>query len=1117
MSRVLCGCYYYTSPRKSFIDGGIKCHLPLVESEVYASILSTNSNAKLHQTFTNNTGNAISECIYAFPLYDGVSVVSFTCNVAGRLLRGIVKEKNAARTTYHEAIARGETAGLLEQLPEASDTFTTKLGNVPAGETVIMEIEYVGELKQDAEMNGIRFTIPTSIAPRYGSVSSTTSGSSSTAVQKGSFKIVVDAQMPSGSFIQGIQSPSHPIAVTMGTTSVEPQMDPSMTKASATLALGETGLDKDFVLIVLAKDNGIPKALLETHPTIPNQRALMLTLMPKFSLPPSRPEIVFVADRSGSMRSNIGMLISAMNVLLKSMPLGVKFDICSFGSSHSFLFSKSMSYTQDTLAAAVSHVEGFSANMGGTETFSAVRATIERRFKDIPLEIILLTDGDIWQQEELFTYLNDEVEKSKGDIRVFPLGIGNGVSHALIEGIARAGNGFSQAVQQGEKFDNRLVRMLKGALSPHVTDYSLEVKYEVENEDDEFEMVDIFDKVTEGLKYSLAEVEKEKPKPRAPLSLFDTNEKSTDKETPIAKGDRYADLPNLPPPKLIQAPHKIPSLFPFNRTTVYLLMAPGTVQKNPSSVVLRGTSAYGPLKLEIPVEVLSTPAETVHQLAARKAMQELEEGRGWIFDTKDDKGIPLKEKLPSKFSDMIEREAVRLGVQFGIAGKWCSFVAVAENDIAGNDGKEQAEFAMAHVGKSEAELHIVDGSQGLKRKASAATSDRLSKYHALRGISLGQRDRRFVTRPPGAGPGRSPSDMSNVLVRSNLRELAAINGSLLRTDQADRCVSTDTNTGKNRTAGMPGLRQRMSNGLMAKLLPSSLQQQPPASSGKLYQSPLTSSRSAMAYAPTSSQQQPLVGNRIALCGGSSATPTRGGPVFGSPINTSSTAARKFASHRMAAYRPAMATRKITTPAASKDEEAFASYGNTGGGAPAAAASIDYLHPEGGHQQQSDTSGSVDASDSEASNAGEVSTFLKGIETSDSDSDDRALPTLAPHRSAHPEPSPPPARSPWVDAPCADKVLRIIALQGFEGWWDWHADMLPLMGLGRAPGTVGQTSGKDRKVWVTVLVVAWLREAMRTQEEVWELVVEKATAWLAEAAAGEDVVAMGEEAKKMIRV
>jgi hypothetical protein len=609
-----------------------------------------------------------------------VSVVSFTCRIGKKVLRGLVKEKFKAKQIFDEAVAKGETAGLLEQAPESSDVFSTKLGNIPPGQSVIVEITYIGELKHH-ETDGIRFTIPTSIAPRYGSGPYDTVSQVGRSVQDNrGIKISVDVTMPDGSFVKAVQSPSHPIAVSMGTVSTATNADPSMSKASASLSLGSAALEKDFVLIIQAKDIGIPKAILEMHPTIPNHRALMATLVPKFSLPPSRPEIVFVADRSGSMGGNIEMLVSAMKVFLKSMPVGVKFNICSFGSTCSFLWPKSKSYTAETLEESTNHLQTFQANMGGTETFEAIKATVDRRFADIPLEIVLLTDGDIWQQADLFAYVNQQVEQTNGKIRVFPLGIGYGVSHALIEGLARAGNGFAQAVQHGERLDSCVVRMLRGALSPHITNYTLEVKYDQEDED--FEVIE---NVTKGMKVLLSDSEKSiksehtNPKKQATISLFD-HSASPEKEDVKGSGDPYAHLPKIPPPKLLQAPHKIPSLFAFSRTAIYLLMSPKTIQRNPTAVILRAISSHGPLALEIPVEILASPAETIHQLAAKKAVQDLEEGRGWIYDAKDQNGTLVKNRYPSCFDDLVQKEAVRLGEKFQVAGKWCSFVAVATND-----------------------------------------------------------------------------------------------------------------------------------------------------------------------------------------------------------------------------------------------------------------------------------------------------------------------------------------------------------------------------------------------------------------------------------------------------
>jgi hypothetical protein len=66
-------------------------------------------------------------------------------------------------------------------------------------------------------------------------------------------------------------------------------------------------------------------------------------------------------------------------------------------------------------------------------------------------------------------------------------------------------------------------------------------------------------------------------------------------------------------------------------------------------------------------------------LAARKAVKELEEGRGWIFKVRNTQGKLLKEVYEGRFPDMVEREAIRLGLKYQVAGRWTSFVAV-END-----------------------------------------------------------------------------------------------------------------------------------------------------------------------------------------------------------------------------------------------------------------------------------------------------------------------------------------------------------------------------------------------------------------------------------------------------
>ncbi|KAF3065435.1 von Willebrand factor A domain-containing protein 5A [Trichoderma lentiforme] len=683
-----CGIYI-------MVDNDIK-FLPIVSLDVHTSIVASTSRTVLTQTFVT-TGTSLKNVKYVFPLYDGVSVVGFECTIGSRVIKGVVKEREEAKQEYQAAVASGKIAGLLEQSLEASDVFSTSLGNIPSrAKSVKVEITYLGELKHDAQVDGLRFTIPTKLAPRYGQHSMTGSNT----FQGGKhITITVDTDMSSGSAIKSIQSPSHPISVNIGTLSTATSDTPSLQKAHATLSQGSAELDRDFIIQIVATGLGDPIAVLETHPTIPNQRALMATLVPRFNLPMEMTEVVFLCDRSGSMGGGqkIPNVIDALKIFLKSMPVGIKFNICSFGSHYEFLWERSMTYEEGTLETAMNHVSGFSANFGGTEMYRPMEDVFKRRYKDLNLEVILLTDGEIWSQEALFNLINNQVSESKGAVRVFTLGVGTDVSHALIEGVARAGNGFAQTVGENEKMDRMLIRMLKGALTPHVTDYMLEIKYEnndgsAEENDDDFEVIErVMDAMTLEVPSSGQAEESGTQQSQQPISLFDQSVQDTDLEMSNTSNSVKAKLPPLTVPRYLQAPFQIPPLFPFNRTSVYVLLSDSTPNRQPKSVILKGTSLHGPLSLEIPIATLTERGTTIHQLAARKATRELEDGRGWIFHIKNQDGKLLQEQFDGQFSDMVKREAVRLGTQYQVSGKWCSFVAIQDTDRNAHTGEEGEE------------------------------------------------------------------------------------------------------------------------------------------------------------------------------------------------------------------------------------------------------------------------------------------------------------------------------------------------------------------------------------------------------------------------------------------
>ncbi|KAJ2999259.1 hypothetical protein NUW58_g52 [Xylaria curta] len=244
-------------------------------------------------------------------------------------------------------------------------------------------------------------------------------------------------------------------------------------------------LETDFILSIdttYGKTSGDSESWLEVHPVFENQAAMMLALPPRVLLPQNSVstdgEIVFVADRSGSMEDKMANLKSATKFFLKGIPIGRTFNIWCFGSNHQPLWTKSQVYGKESLQLALDHVDAnFRADMGGTELFSVLESIVATRDPSLPCDVVILTDGEVWRLDEILGLVRRANESSKGGIRFFSLGLGNHVSHALIEGIAKQGGGYSEVIPQANKegWEERAIAMLQAALTNHIHNIKLDL------------------------------------------------------------------------------------------------------------------------------------------------------------------------------------------------------------------------------------------------------------------------------------------------------------------------------------------------------------------------------------------------------------------------------------------------------------------------------------------------------------------------------------------------------------------------------------------------------------------------------------------------------------------
>jgi len=110
------------------------------------------------------------------------------------------------------------------------------------------------------------------------------------------------------------------------------------------------------------------------------------------------------------------------------------------------------------------------ASMGGTYLKGPLVSAVQTRNKQAEknTQIIVLTDGEVFNTQETLDFVFEARQQERDSIRFFALGIGEQVSHELVEGIGRIGGGYAEVVgvDSRGKWQERVIQMLKSAHMP---------------------------------------------------------------------------------------------------------------------------------------------------------------------------------------------------------------------------------------------------------------------------------------------------------------------------------------------------------------------------------------------------------------------------------------------------------------------------------------------------------------------------------------------------------------------------------------------------------------------------------------------------------------------------
>lgn len=445
--------------------------VPLKSIKVDVHIIGYVAEVSSCLTYFNEEKDPV-EAVFTFPVDDGSAVFQFEADIDGRHIVAEIQEKEQAVLTYKDAVDHGKTAMLLKEDNSSGDIFNCMLGNLPPETEASLVMKYVIELPQ--ELDGrLRFTLPTILNPRY-SPDAVSSVAAEQATYVPPSKVPYEFSMTAT--VQGYQSVS---SVTSDKIKLYTEFQDSNKIAKVTLG-EDFKFDHDLCLLVQYEEPFTPQVVLEDgNPEaegLLKEEILMVSFHPdlKEVAMATNGEYIFVIDRSGSMSGeNMDNAKEALLLFLKSLPADCYFNIISFGSKFSSLFSSgSQKYSEESLKMATTLQGKMAADFGGTEILKPLKHVFKKKLiTGHPRRVFVLTDGQVSNTNEVIGLVKKCTEKT--DSRVFSLGIGSGASTALIKGLANNGRGKAEFICEGDRVQPVVISLLKCAMQPAIMNIAI--------------------------------------------------------------------------------------------------------------------------------------------------------------------------------------------------------------------------------------------------------------------------------------------------------------------------------------------------------------------------------------------------------------------------------------------------------------------------------------------------------------------------------------------------------------------------------------------------------------------------------------------------------------------
>lgn len=408
------------------------------------------------------------ETTYKFCLDPNAVVDSLKVIIGDRELIGKVQEKSQARTTYTDAVKSGKKTSLLEK---NDDIYSLFVGNILSGETIVIKYSYLTKL---TENNGkYVFAYPTNIGSRYG-MSGVISNDSTVHTKFGGANVTLnaDATIATNKFFFRVSFWSNGSIESLTSLTNDVVID-KISENNMIATLSSNSITGDLNILVKTESTSCVYYGNDSN----EKTYCMITQKISDETVTQEPkEIYFFLDRSGSMSgSSINDAVLALTSAIQSVNQYSFFNVISFGTKFSKMFSSSVCASNSNKTKAIAMLKTYKADMSGTEIFECFKYCLNNdcnKVDTIPFDLhnnetkkldnnmekifFFLTDGQVDNQ-----YLISDLLKKQLNVRIFSVGIGSSVSRSLIEEMSNQTNGVSRLAIDSKTINDVMTELME--------------------------------------------------------------------------------------------------------------------------------------------------------------------------------------------------------------------------------------------------------------------------------------------------------------------------------------------------------------------------------------------------------------------------------------------------------------------------------------------------------------------------------------------------------------------------------------------------------------------------------------------------------------------------------